>query len=136
MPNLHLRKPLLLSTVILSGLCVLLLTACPPPVTVSVSYVCSSDQLVVGGDPVAVEVHISQHETDPSPAGYEWRLRRLDGGDGSLGGVASPVVTGWIFDQTGDYQVAFISMLVLAAISLLLMLSLRRTNKLQLAGTK
>jgi len=47
---------------------------------------------------------------------------------GTIGGLISPVMAGRIFDITGSYHLAFISCLVLAVVSLVLMLLLRPTN--------
>ncbi|MFC1952443.1 MFS transporter [Chloroflexota bacterium] len=44
---------------------------------------------------------------------------------GTLGGLVSPVAAGWIFDFTDTYDLAFIIMLALAALGILLMLSLK-----------
>lgn len=45
---------------------------------------------------------------------------------GTIGGALGPILTGWIFDDTGSYQYAFIMLASLAAIGLALVISLPR----------
>ena len=43
---------------------------------------------------------------------------------GTIGGAAGPVLTGWAFDLTGSYDIAFISLAVLAAMGMMLVFRL------------
>ncbi len=43
---------------------------------------------------------------------------------GTLGGAIGPILAGWIFDVSGSYQIAFMSLAALAAIGLVLVYSL------------
>jgi len=45
---------------------------------------------------------------------------------GTLGGAAGPLLTGWVFDSSGSYLLAFNALAVLAAVGLVLALSLGR----------
>ena len=52
----------------------------------------------------------------------------------SIGGTVGPAVTGYIFDVTGSYQIAFIIFSVLMALGLALSLSLRPAKSQKMAG--
>ena len=44
---------------------------------------------------------------------------------GTVGGAAGPILAGLVFDMTGSYQLIFMALIGLAAVSLLLTLPLR-----------